>query len=192
MCVRREHVGSKWVRLYKRYESQTRHAVVCPLFLQGKGEAKKIFSFFFFAKRFIISLAKCYSVQVHCPCSSACWRRLLSSLYWLPWIPWFSVLLCADLSQSLVLSSICAYTVVLGSIASRDITPNIFLLLHLLVQIRTWTLRRTAPSQVEITDRNCSDHSTTSYHIISPPRDLLPSIIIIIIIITGIFLLGTV
>ena len=95
--------------------------------------------------------------------------------------------------------------------------PNIFSLLRPLVQSRTRTLRQTAPSQAEVTDLNCSDHSTTSkemargelwwvsiwhalkirlydtlctsgcksekmFGIISPPRDLLSSIIIIIII----------
>ena len=41
-----------------------------------------------------------------------------------------------------------------------DITPNISLL-HPLVQSRIWTQRQTAPSQTEVTDLNCSDHSTT-------------------------------
>ena len=43
-----------------------------------------------------------------------------------------------------------------------DIPPHIFSLLHPLVQSRTCTLRRTASSQTEVTDINCSDHSTTS------------------------------
>ena len=39
--------------------------------------------------------------------------------------------------------------------------PNIILTLHPLVQSRIRILRRAAPSQTEVTDLNCSDHSTT-------------------------------
>ena len=37
----------------------------------------------------------------------------------------------------------------------------IILTLHPLVQSRIRTLQRTVPSQTEVTDLNCSDHSTT-------------------------------
>ena len=47
------------------------------------------------------------------------------------------------------------------------ITLKIFSLLHPLVQSRTWTLRRTAPSQTEVTGLNCSYHSTTSKEMVS-------------------------
>ena len=39
--------------------------------------------------------------------------------------------------------------------------PNIILTLYPLVQSRIRTLRRAAPRQREVTDLNCSDHSTT-------------------------------
>ena len=43
-----------------------------------------------------------------------------------------------------------------------DFTPNIFSLIHPLVQSRIRTLERAAPSQTEVTDLNCSDNSTNS------------------------------
>ena len=45
--------------------------------------------------------------------------------------------------------------------------PNIILTLHPLVQSRIRILRRAAPSQTEVTDLNCSDHSTTSKEMIA-------------------------
>ena len=41
--------------------------------------------------------------------------------------------------------------------------PNIIPTLHPLVQSQIRALRWAAPSQAEVTDLNCSDHSTTSY-----------------------------